>query len=1181
MDNDGIKIEIDKPIKLEPQQEWICGYLNCLNEKEKICQEGILPSDLVRGALAVAENKENNPDWMAQAAHSYREILYGLGGKKDQSFYFVLRMKVLFWLNGVGIKNKKINDFIRFKTKRENIENVLQVLHEQKKAQVIADTIYKTYVVFTKIAHHSTDKNSKKECIKIFSKLGIKINENNFPTANNFNDLVRVFENALKESSLDPLKIHEKIDDFIKNKDKDISYLRLLFSLNHDAKRYYFSQVDENWLDWLWQNNFLKDIEKKAEDQTRYSYRMPELEYLARMAEKKPAKVAEIIFKTKISTENFNPEVIDRFLWIMRSLSAEQIAKLAKKIRDEKWVYLMKDFNKSGYEFDEIVKKLAEKKEGQALIELSGAILEVKIKQDLDKKEMLAFDNPFYLHDINYSGVFGALANVGDDSSEEALKFVSETIKTIINLAPKEKEGEVFEIQDIFSLYDVNLFTIELKDKRGYSDREDIKSLFAVATVLIKKTIGSRDDRAKDLFNKYLKDFPENRATWRLKLFALSQNQEVFKEELKLAMFRVFEIGERYFEIEGGAEYHQALMRCFVVFDEPTQREYVKKVFEYFADESLEDKDIKKWRKRDGGQLLCFIKDYLTMDEKNKAKEVFGISPDEVKCEPIPDMAHIRGGVVHNQSPVKLSDYTVDQIIENLKSDWKPEVLRDQFKGDDFLNPRGAEGLGEVLKEDFKNRKDDYLNKLPDFFDRNNMDPSYLYSILRSIEEILRDKNSFDENQTGQILNLFEAVRLSGETNNFKREDRKDKIDWLADWITVHKVMADILLYISENKENRTEIHKKYRDKLLNIIGYLFTIKDSPNKDDERPEYGELYTIAINSVRGRAFEAFVVFAENDGKALLDDTKDVYKKVLSDNSLAVRFVVGRYLATFYFRDKDFIVENLSEIFPKGNPDKKDVYLATWEGYLSSTLYDKLLVDLDEYYKHAVSLSPDDYTDRKYLKGLDESLAIHLSLAYIHLSLGVDGELLNLFWNKKNKVRHKEFISFIGSHCLTRDRAGEEWFKENKVDKKKILEFWNWILENHSLTEPESFSGFGYWINQDKEVLEDEIVIENMAKTMEISNGNIDWDYGLLKRLTTFAEIDPDNTFKIIKHYLLDNNGSLNKNRRIPFMHDGEIQAALNIVYKKGDKQSKEEIKNFINILIEKGSSVFWSLKDIIK
>lgn len=272
MEDKGLNIEMKKPLKLEPHQEWICNYLDRLNEKEKMCPEGVSPSDLIKGALVVVFDKNTNPDWMAQAAHSYREILYGLGGKKDQGFLFNIKFKFSFWLNKLGIKNKTINKFINFQSKRQNIENILQVLHEQKRAQSIADNLYKTYLVFTKISHHFAEKDSKKEAIKIFGQLGIKVEEKGFPSTYDFNGLIQVFENTLKESSLDPLKIHEKIDCFIRKNNRDASYLRLLFSLSYDAKRYYFSQANESWLNWLWQEGFLNEIKRKSDNFTR----MPE-----------------------------------------------------------------------------------------------------------------------------------------------------------------------------------------------------------------------------------------------------------------------------------------------------------------------------------------------------------------------------------------------------------------------------------------------------------------------------------------------------------------------------------------------------------------------------------------------------------------------------------------------------------------------------------------------------------------------------------------------------------------------------------------------------------------------------------------------------------------------------------------------------------------------------------------
>ncbi len=113
---------------------------------------------------------------------------------------------------------------------------------------------------------------------------------------------------------MNQLKLHKKIEDYLKKgpESANIEVTRNFF-INDDAKRFFFAQANESWLDGLRKNGFLDNLEKKSDDPTKYSYRMPELEYLTRMAEKEPAKVAQIINSIKIFKDNFNPEVVDTF----------------------------------------------------------------------------------------------------------------------------------------------------------------------------------------------------------------------------------------------------------------------------------------------------------------------------------------------------------------------------------------------------------------------------------------------------------------------------------------------------------------------------------------------------------------------------------------------------------------------------------------------------------------------------------------------------------------------------------------------------------------------------------------------------------------------------------------------------------------------------------------------------
>jgi len=972
------------------------------------------------------------------------------------------------------------------------------------------------------------------------------------------------------------IELHKKIEEFLKTDiiSADIGVAKSLI-INDDSKRFFFTQADESWLDWLWKNSFLDEIKNKSKNPAAYSFRTSELDYLSKVAIKKPAEVAQIISAVKISETNFNPEVINRFLWIISALPAEQIKTLTAKIRDEKWVNLMHNFHQSGYEFDRIIKTLVDKKEGTAILELAEAILSVKSKAEIpDDKIRYTDDDPFYVGDLDASGVFEALAGLGDDLGEQALKITTGKISEIIKSA-EPNDTKVFEYSDLFSLYDVDFFSLKIENDKGVSYRQDVKNLFAVAKKIIEKTIGRScgdDKNAKQLF-AYVNKIPTCRSIWRFRLFVLAQCPDIFKDELRAAFFKVFEV-ENYFDIEGGAEYKQTLKIAFSHLSDNDQRIYVDKVLKFFSKKE-EENPKQNWHKRTGWEILSAVCSNLKNDEPQKCEQFFGSKCDE-NYKPIPSIGKIMTGYVSHESPANLDDYTVEEIIENLKSEWTPSKLEEKAKDDRPFKEEGIEGLGDAIKNNVKKRTNEYFNNLNGFFDRKNIYSHYVYSLLRGIEEMLRDNQSLSLEQIKQILGFFEIIKSDGERMSF---ERKGSGSWLADWIEVHKVMADILLFIVNDKETGESMQKANRESIKDLISYLFTIKYSPSKETEKPEYGEPYTVAINSVRGRAYEIFVVFAEKDGKDLADDVKDIYKKTLSDESTAVRFVIGRYLATFYFRDKEFIAGLFPEIFPVKNPEKKDIYLATWEGYLSNTLYDKLFIELKDYYSFAISFNPDDYTQRKYLKGLDETLAVHLALAFIYLGLNIGDPLFEQFWENKNTKRQKEFVSFIGQKCFARNQNdGEE--KEHKIDNKKLLEFWDWALQN--VTDPEVLSGFGFWINPDKEVLDDNIAIEKLAETIKKSDGDIEGDYGFVQRLPDLAKKNGEKILQIITNYLLDSKGNLNQHRRTPiFAIDEEIKESLSIIYRNQNQDIKKKVEELINSLIEKGSNMFWGLKDVIK
>ena len=72
------------PVRLTPEQEDLCRRLDELYDPYR--SEVKLPSEMFRGAIFASRAEcLNNTDWIAQAAHSLREILYPLWSPRHKS----------------------------------------------------------------------------------------------------------------------------------------------------------------------------------------------------------------------------------------------------------------------------------------------------------------------------------------------------------------------------------------------------------------------------------------------------------------------------------------------------------------------------------------------------------------------------------------------------------------------------------------------------------------------------------------------------------------------------------------------------------------------------------------------------------------------------------------------------------------------------------------------------------------------------------------------------------------------------------------------------------------------------------------------------------------------------------------------------------------------------------------
>lgn len=1147
------------PYRLSDKQKELCRRLD---EFYKIAlnNEGITFSNIFRGALYTMDpiRRNQNPDWMAQSAHSYRDILYP------------------FYRNGADLKREKA--FVKYGS-------------SGKLGQLSAD-IGHYYGFFSDVAHHNLKgaatnpiaNGSKKDPVPITEAIFTKVAEG--------------FEGILFESLRRQMDAHKEIDGLIGRAAKDIETTRELIDFNNDARRYFYSKAGEDWLDWLWENGFFSALMEAPEDSVGYFY--PELDYLDRVAAHAPSRVVDIMLSIPIGPDRFDPEIVDRFARISQSLPAHELARIVPKIRNEKWICLMGVLNRWGFAYERMLKILADASDYSSLLTLAEPLLEVRPNESQIKSVRKSMpDNPFCFNEIADTKVFEKLASVDEGHVESALGLVVNTLAAIVRLG-NTTDHEVFEYNDEFLLIDIDFFTVEFgEDKTSY--RKNLHELAAAVKKLIQRSIGSGcddTDAAKRIYDTCLRSLPNSQSTWRLKLFATSLCPILFRDDLQAAFFKIFEYKEPWPLIRG-AEYEWAIKKGFSALSDEDQRIYISSVISHFGDKGRED-----WQKNVGWRLLSSAYPALNKKEIEQAQEVFGraLNPD---YHPQASIGGMQCGFVTPKAPIRIEELSlmpVSHIVTKLKGEWAPEQLRDQDNAQDFLKPLNAEGMGNALRLDIVRRPGNYLADARLFFDRDYLDPHYTFAFLSGIKDVLHDKKCPPGVDISNLVTLFHEIVGSADICDFphglREGERGDT--WLVGWDGVYSMMADVLqeLFKESGIEHGIDL-SVFRISLLNILSHLLshpdpepetgltrieTIeRDPPQTGAEVHAGGDPLAVAINSVRGGAFEAFVFFVQRDIQSfpkdslsrLSTDVKELFQKCLdAEKTLAIRFLFGHFLTFFYYQDRAWIHDIIPKIFPD-NPGENDLYLAAWEGYLSrDDLYQELFEELSAYYQRAILLNPGQYTLRTYNTDLDEGLAKHVALAFIHYpAFNFYSDLFTLFWKANNNKRKREFISFIGRLCFSRDDAAM-FIKHGSIDIEKLKAFWDWALEH--CTDPETLTGFSFWVVPERDVFHPEWLAGRLRQTLERTEGNTESNREILRSLPFLAENAPLDTLKILKIYLLGAKGLIS--RQPWHFLDDEMLGVFRTLY--SNPLSKDDTYRLIDELLPVGNGQFWRLKEII-
>jgi hypothetical protein len=1127
---------------------------------------------MFRGALfATRVEARGNPDWMAQAANSLREILYP------------------FWGQGL-VPDRKMRAF----------QNTGSVRADEAANREVS----RIYGSLNELAHHGNS-------------AGTSVDFAIFGPAD-FERLMADFERIMLDRLMHQLDIHGEIDLILGDGPEKLSILgeesealerkpgstntgqktrftaarvRELIRLNFDSRQYFYAKADERWLGWLWKSGLLGAIKEKPADPMKRTYRMPELDYLDNMVDKDTATVVDIMLEVPCLPGSVDPQVVQRFQWICSKLPADQLARIVPKIRDESWVRVLNFFNDMGFEHEKMLATLSTAKDYENVILLAEAIVSVRTKDEFEKDTNRTSDSPFSLNRLEHTKVFEYLATVDDAHAQAALAVAVKSISAVVLLGGENNEDRIFPIKDTFYLFDVDFFTLKLGGGPHYSPQDDIRELAAVVTTLATRILDGKcgdETFVRQVYERFLKPVPESWSMWRLRLYVLSLCPKVFAREIREEIFRVFKY-ETSGLILSGAEYERLLQAAFGSLADADQREFVAKVMERFSKQ--------EWLYSGRAILSCVIS-HLTKDEMKAAEEAFG--PLVVGYVPRPSVGESYGGMIVSQAPGEDEDWKkpVSEIVNRLRTDWSPTALKEKYENErEFLRPHDATGVAERLKHEMAARPAEFLKHAALFFDQSNLDTHYTYAFLQSLSDLAREKKISEGADFGGVFVLMNAIATSAPSEK-KPADRKRL--GLAHWDSVHNAMADLLKELLGASKKPLVDFKANRDVFFGLIKYLLAQGDPSPKDEEldtarftttlagtkHAMVSDPFSIAINSVRGRVFQALVAFVYRDAELfpkeeaskVASDTKALYEETLRrETTRAIMFMFGHFLPPFYFRDKKWVRELLPQIFPS-IPEKQHLYAAAWEGYLANNLYEEMFFDpgIQKLYERGIARNVMKDPTRKQFKDPDETLPDHLALAFVYYKdFGFDHPLFKEFW-RIHPHRHAEFAGFLGRLFVSgRNTNADEFLKTEPRAKARLMKFWDWVLEHQK--DEALLVTFGSWISTDKGLFEPLWLADRVKRTLQMTHGRLEWGYGLTRSIVSLAQAAPEDTLAILKFYMLE--GMVRGTQKlVPFYLDEQLLAAYRTLY--ANPLTKKTTYTLIDDLVREGGSPFWMLKEVL-
>ena len=1177
--------DIPKPLVLTPKQQDVLGILQS-KQTEKYPL-----SRWYTGAL-YALNNHYNPDRVAQAAHSLRELLEklpeivhgddvkvrvpGFAEKRNIINERLLKAKKRYpegWKGKPIDKNvtKLLTDveeyleLTRQPTRREQIQQTLATIDpmvnslDSETREAKRDRYYHLWDQLENFAHHKSN-----------------------PDIAEFNNCLKELENAVLDLlALKTAQDQKEIQTILNLSDKSKNDIQRMFSL---IKRkganfvFFFRQVSENadvtWLPYLEKRGYFAhppNVQLIDDESVIFPFWWP-IHYLAKISNQAPNEVIELVGNLPPVS---NPLVYDGVMEIALQLHGDQSAKLKSKILESVSI----EYQSRTHRYADLLAHWVKENQISVALELSKILVafapdpqssekQKRRKEDPMKWGTLLYPAPRIKNSWEYSRIMThGVYPLAESESYEVARLLIYAVSNMFRLRIHQDDpGKKLDFSDTW-------FPRLHGSDKSYDNHD--KTLVYGLTFACEKVFEKSQEAITDLDKLLRKQKWKVFERLRHHLYAQYPNEET-KEWIRELIFE----REDYDQFQHSYEFQQMIRAaCDHFKEELLTRAERRRIFDTILsgpskedyrdimdDRFTEERFLKHqhyFHQRQFAPFASVLFGKYKMDFQKLEKE----ADDPISDEDYPPY-EVNSGWVSNRSPRSsedLANLTDEDLLAYINT-WEKE---DKFSESDPFVKVNIEALADAFQTFFRESIIPDVNRLGFWIDNRELieRPIYVRMMINAMQVNVKEHN-FDHLEQWLTFSEWILTHPDREYEGDHRANEESRED--PDWSSTRRAASD---FIRTCLEKDVEVPIVARGQLAKILQTLCTQFDSRldrhlNPIDPRIDP---LTEGINSTRGRALEDLIKFGfwlrRYDSACEVPELTTILEKRVAQENGVPRLTLPEYaiLGANYPQivnlNKTWAIKHKSDFFPQNVLPEWVAAFESLVGYSKSsiTAFKILQEDFNFALKHL-----SDFRSRKpFGEEPINVLGEHLFTYYLWdlYPLRGDGSLLEQYYQRTDNS--PEYWGNLFSYIGRRLSNGGEDLDQNL--KEKIIKFCEWRLDQKNPTELKHFT---FWLQA--ECLDAGWRLSAYSKALDVCEVE-DWGF----HFKTLCEMLPNHTAEVVECFFKLTERIKKDNF---YIQPEEAKTILKMGRESCDEDTRHMAKRALDNLLKSGRFVLPDLVD---